>query len=347
MIHKIDIENFQSHPKTELNLSKGVNVLLGQSDSGKTAIIRALRWLAWNRPGGDAFRSSWGGETQVKITLDDGKEIIRQKGKENVYKHDGKEFKAFGADVPEEVQSALQLNDINLQQQLDRPFLLDNSPGEIAQHFNRVAHLEKIDQSRRNVEQWLKELTRTVQSKEEQLKEAEESLAEYNYLDKFEVDVEMLENIEKELFNTSSKINKITKSIEQIQRIDKELEEKEWITSLEMDVDHIIQLMEERQTIQSNVRNFSDLKEKIQKIDNDLEEKNVLVEAEAQVQALLDLYKELAGIQEKRKILKALFNQVEETDEKLQNMNESIEQKEKKFKESFPDICPLCNTPMQ
>ncbi|MFR9297315.1 MAG: AAA family ATPase, partial [Aedoeadaptatus pacaensis] len=43
-IEKIILVNFQSHVYSELSLSRGVNVIVGPSDSGKTAIMRALRW---------------------------------------------------------------------------------------------------------------------------------------------------------------------------------------------------------------------------------------------------------------------------------------------------------------
>jgi len=56
MIKYLQIQNFQSHKDSLLEFDPGVNVIVGSSDSGKTAVIRALRWLVWNRPSGDAFR---------------------------------------------------------------------------------------------------------------------------------------------------------------------------------------------------------------------------------------------------------------------------------------------------
>ena len=44
MIDKIKIENIQSHKNTELNLSNGINVIVGSSNNGKSAILRALYW---------------------------------------------------------------------------------------------------------------------------------------------------------------------------------------------------------------------------------------------------------------------------------------------------------------
>ena len=47
--------NFQSHLNTVIELHPGLNILVGESDQGKTAIIRALRWLFYNEPRGTGF----------------------------------------------------------------------------------------------------------------------------------------------------------------------------------------------------------------------------------------------------------------------------------------------------
>ncbi len=54
-IKKVRIQGFQSHLDSTFTLSPGLNVITGPSDAGKTAIIRALRWLAFNEPQGEAF----------------------------------------------------------------------------------------------------------------------------------------------------------------------------------------------------------------------------------------------------------------------------------------------------
>ena len=85
MIQSLKIINFQSHEDSTLDFVPGVNMILGASDSGKSAIIRALKWLVWNRPNGDAYRSNWGGETSVQAFFD-GFGVERSKDKENMYR---------------------------------------------------------------------------------------------------------------------------------------------------------------------------------------------------------------------------------------------------------------------
>ena len=115
-IRSINLQNFQSHKDTHLELSAGVNAIIGPSDSGKTAILRALRWAAWNKPSGDALRSSWGGDTVVCVEVDEqGQQVVRSRtDKENLYQVGDMELRAFGADVPSPVAVPLRIASISL-----------------------------------------------------------------------------------------------------------------------------------------------------------------------------------------------------------------------------------------
>lgn len=92
-IQEVTIEGYQSHTNSTFRLSPGLTVITGPSDAGKTAIIRALRWFAFNEPTGEAFlhtiRNPDGSvkeavdQVKVSVTFDNGITITktRRKGK--------------------------------------------------------------------------------------------------------------------------------------------------------------------------------------------------------------------------------------------------------------------------
>ena len=82
-INEIFVEGFQSHTNSHFNLGNGLNVITGPSDSGKTSIIRAVRWIAFNEPQGEAFVNESVGQATVAIHMDNGIIISkhRRKGK--------------------------------------------------------------------------------------------------------------------------------------------------------------------------------------------------------------------------------------------------------------------------
>ena len=84
MIDKLVIKNFQSHKHSVLVFSPRVNAITGTSDVGKTAIIRALKFILQNKPAGDDFISDWANEVSVELLIN-GTSIERVKVKSNSY----------------------------------------------------------------------------------------------------------------------------------------------------------------------------------------------------------------------------------------------------------------------
>ena len=74
MLKKIKIKNFRSHELLDLEFHKGVNVIYGLGQSGKTNIIRAINWVVNNRPSGFNMHSHFAedGKTSVELTFDNG-----------------------------------------------------------------------------------------------------------------------------------------------------------------------------------------------------------------------------------------------------------------------------------
>lgn len=147
MIKKITIENFRSHKKTILELDKGVNCIVGLPDSGKTNIIRAINWVLTNRPLGFRFHSNFtDNPSSVEIEFEDGKTISLNKAKnKSAYLLNDNVLEAIGSDVPDEIFRTANIAEHNLQTQMDKPFLICETAGEVAKIFNRISNLEKPD----------------------------------------------------------------------------------------------------------------------------------------------------------------------------------------------------------
>jgi len=153
MIDYVHITNFQIHWDLKIQFSSGINVIAGPSDIGKTAVLRALRWLVTNKPRGDSFRPWSGGKPCVEASFDQGSVIVRH----SIGRYDlkiGKTsqvFKAVGSGVPEPVRKALNVQELSWQMQMDPPFLVSDTPGEITRKLNAVCDLEVIDRTLSNV----------------------------------------------------------------------------------------------------------------------------------------------------------------------------------------------------
>ncbi len=147
MIKSLNIHNFQCHSTLRIDLDPKITTIVGSSDVGKSAIIRAKRWLAQNKPDGDGFIKNGSEEVEVTLEFDDHK-ITRSKGKENLYTLNGQEYRAFGrGNVPEDIEKVLNVSDLNFQNQLDGPFWLSLTAGEVSRRLNDIVDLGIIDKS--------------------------------------------------------------------------------------------------------------------------------------------------------------------------------------------------------
>lgn len=154
MINRIQIHNFQSHDDTTLELGAGINVLIGSSDSGKSAVIRALHWLTGGGAQGLAYLHDKADDGTVRVRVDGHNEqgwfsVIRTRSKDvNSYmlvlNDETYEFDVVGRNIPEEVATVLNMHPINYQLQLDLPYLILSSPGKLAEAINRVCGLDRL-----------------------------------------------------------------------------------------------------------------------------------------------------------------------------------------------------------
>ena len=144
MLRKLSLRNFQAHRRLDIGLDPGITTIVGPTDAGKSAVIRALLWLLTNQPAGNEFIRNGSKGTQVTLDVD-GHKVSRIRGKANLYKLDGKAYRSFGHDVPPEIAGLLKTGELNTQSQHDAPFWFSDSPGEVSRKLNSVVDLSTID----------------------------------------------------------------------------------------------------------------------------------------------------------------------------------------------------------
>ena len=183
MVEKITLQNFQSHEKTHIEFTNGLNCIIGQSDSGKTAILRALNLALKNRPSGDAYIMDGKESCCVEVAVN-GKVVKREKGKgRNEYAVDGEKLTGFGVDVPELVEDAFKFTDVNFQYQMDAPFLLSLTPGIASQYINDIIGLSIIDDIISETQKRIRDKKSNIKAIEGNLGEFESDLGDISWLD--------------------------------------------------------------------------------------------------------------------------------------------------------------------
>lgn len=223
LIKSVKISNFQSHKSTLIDFADQgcLTVITGPSDSGKSAVIRAIRWLCYNTPQGSDFITVGEDKCVVAITFEDGTvvERIRTRGGVNRYTVNGEVFEGFGTNVPLEVQQAtgikkLQIGDLsfqlNLSEQLDGPFLGKSVPGSArAKVLGKLAGTEEIDFAGKELGTDLYRAKRVQEGLEKDIESLQGDICLYDFIPSWE----------KSLSGAETLISKIKEDVGLVKRL--------------------------------------------------------------------------------------------------------------------------------
>lgn len=133
----ISLKNFQSFVDSEIDLDPHFNLIVGASNLGKSAALRALKALVKNAQSTGLVRQGTK-EFKVGVEFADGTvETLTKGAKKSIYEihSDGKVFshaKAGASSVPEEIADLWKLPDIAFASQHDAPFLLAEPASAVA-----------------------------------------------------------------------------------------------------------------------------------------------------------------------------------------------------------------------
>jgi DNA repair protein SbcC/Rad50 len=350
MLREIDIKFFQAHKKLSLKLHEGVNVITGQSDIGKSSIIRAFEWVRKNKPTGDSVKT-WGIEkpytTSVKIVTTDG-DVAKERESQTVYKAGKRVFKAVKTDVPEEISTILNMSDYNVQTQHQGYFLLQKSPGEVAKELNELVGLDIIDQLFKYLNSRISNLDSDIKQEEQSISTLKEEIQAFDFIEEAD---ELISDLEKKL-TTLKKGNTffadLVKLTASITEIDAELEQIDGVVKLDEKSRKIIEKIETLSSKEQEFDNLSVLIDDLKAISNQIEDDQPWIDLEPTCDSLTEKIADFSNKEISKRDLASIMNDI--------NFNESELQLEKGKEtiavEKYLDllreekICPICQTPI-
>lgn len=345
-LKRIVLRNFQAHKNSELQLDPHMNVIVGETNSGKSSIIRALWWLAFGKPAGDGFvRKNTRNPAMVEIACgNDTLAKFRGSGV-NQYVFNGDVFKGFGQSIPKPVFDFLKLGEINFMRQLDPPFLLSKSGGEVAQYLNQIINLEIIDHSLGNIKRSVHHYSQSMQNCEQNIRAARRSMREYEWVDEAEERIIVLERKEKKLQKYRKSQLLLSEHIELFHKAWKSVRETAYAKELSKRVDKLAIKYDELREIVAQAQSLRNVISKYQKCKTALPSAKYEKRLE---KAILYLEKRMVTLSRLRKEANGLESTIGRvlTAQKNHKNALRIEQDAvKMYETNKPETCPLCGQP--
>lgn len=361
MIKSITIKNFESHEDTTIHFGSGLNLLVGESNSGKSSIIRSAAAVVNNQWSKEMVRNGYN-TCKVRMETERGWVECERGEKVNVWKcFDGKniqEYKKVGTTVPEQVTEILGMGERdrgdvkelpNFMFQLEKHYMLSEVDGKKATS-NLVARMMDNAIGLGGMEDLIKDLSSDLLKDKKWLTEKTNEITELKS--------QILDEI---IFNDYKKlVDEITKNEEKFvknesvlnQAVAKNEEYKKYRDSLEKykntknisDELNELEKMFARLTILQNtiklIEKKNQIEEKISKISSysDWEEIDLIVDKIASKSKEIKKAQEiLSDARKKWKKIKELSTIINEDSKKSVILEKELENIKKEM-----GVCPLC-----
>ncbi|MCK5016194.1 MAG: hypothetical protein KAS32_03900, partial [Candidatus Peribacteraceae bacterium] len=251
-------------------------------------------------------------------------------------------LEAFGTGVPEEIQKSLNIDETNLQMQLDAPFLISKSPGEVSTYFNKIAHLDQIDTSLKAINKEYHTLNSKKGHDETQVEELQVDLASFDYLEKFEIELEVLEERQSQRKQYWASVQNLKTVIKEIEEIDAGIAKKQLTIAFEKSVNKLLAMWTEADKKVKEASELEDTLKELSDIENETVELKRKVKLLPQVVRLLVMWDKERSLAKEIREFRRTGREIKEVNSAIEKIDKKIEKLETKFHKLMPEICPLC-----
>lgn len=335
---KIEVTNFQKWKHLNIDFTDGVNCIIAPTDSGKSAIIRAILWVVFNKNYKNIRHkdnsNNVSDETSVKLTIENNSEIYIVEryisDKVSCYKLNGEEFKALNKKVPEKIQQLFSMSDINVQTQFEPPFLITSTSGDVSKLINEMIGLEEMDDMSQKVNTDVKACLNEEKELETNKAAVEKQMASFASLSDFESIYKNASVIYSKLLESDQKHSKINLNTNRIKIINTDLAQ----VNSKLKSENMVQVLN------NNYSKFIENDEQIKKLQNVtkmLERKNIEI---PDTTVVSEKYNKLSKISETIISISLLTSKIKKLNETMKKCTESLNNFEKEL--DSVKVCPTC-----
>jgi DNA repair protein SbcC/Rad50 len=225
VITKLELEGFQAYKNSVITFEKGINIIIGDSNAGKSSIARAINFVVNNISNENIINYDCE-EVKVKLHIENNTiEKVKSK-KDNYYvinNDSDNKLDKVGQTVPEIVKELTNFTDINIQTQFEKFFLLQDSAGDVMKKLNQYINLSLVDESIKKIKNKVNEKNREILFEEREVEKLKIEVKKYNNLEEFESKLLEVENKESELDKLKIDNDVILNLLHEFYLLDKEL----------------------------------------------------------------------------------------------------------------------------
>ena len=248
-LKKIEASNYRSFENIDVELSEGINVIFGETDTGKSNIFRLLSLWAFNGSG-DSFITA--GEKKCTIDIDGIKLEKGRKGKGlNRYSYKDEVYDNVGINCPDEINNITKIKEVsfgNISKKINfisqkKPFfIIGENKFDNAKILGHISNIHVIHGAIKIGNKKLRSTKKDLQNNEMDFEAKKTELQEYKNLKEVKVELnecnELIDEIEKlniDIVNIEFMRDNLIEVIKDSKKIDNELDKLSGIEDIDFE----------------------------------------------------------------------------------------------------------------
>lgn len=346
IISKVEAVGLWSHWQSTFEFSPGLTVITGPNDSGKSSLIRIIRWVFLGEPQGDAFlfkiKDEETGEVlketnegKAIITLDNGVVITKiRRGKKTIYKHSSFKEPFETATVPKEVKDALGIKyysfgdfeaALNFAFQLEAPFLISEADSAGAKVLGQLAGTEAVDLAIGKVRKDTYQARESKLQAKKDIEKCNAKLLEYENLDQLKEQLELCEDLIESIDHAADRADRLQdlnsrldRTSYKLDQLNEELDRLAVIPDLEEDLKDV-------EAVNKRYELLLELYSKLDKSQTNIERLNAELKLYEDVPEASKIIGNIEVIHSRTELLTDLSTEYDETIRKIQEADRILE----------------------
>lgn len=366
---KVNIQNYQAIKKADLLFDPGITAIVGESNNGKSSIIRAIE-AAINNKGGDSF-INYDADSCLVTIEDNNSKVIWSKHKKagkSFYDINGTILSKIGQKQIDEVAEALNTPEIsvnndkfrlNFWKQLDFPFLVGRTSYQLFDFISNSKDQELISGAQEKAVKEMKGIKAEIDDTNSKIniktEDINKAIKEVESLQSVaDFDIKRLEKLLWFQESLKEKLDTYSKATEALE------EKKERLRSFNKEFKALTKIIQSLDNNTDIIKDYNDMANSLDRLEEDFTRLNNISKEHIEKEKLLKSNEE--------KLLKIItkYEKLEATGSKLSTLLESygknnrmhstildyIEDNKKDLKEAVAklnefEICPLCGGDMK
>jgi len=348
MLEYLTLKNWQSHKDTHMEFHPGINVIVGQNNAGKTAIVRALWTLVFNPLG--YLKKFKRFSTKKWPSIEIGwKGHVITRTRDGYVLDDREPYQAVKDIVPTPIKQILNLTELNFKTIREDLFFVSMAPGARAKLLNKITGIDMQEHFVGHCKKQIAATSNNIKTQEHLRTQYRKEISALTPVLLLEPSIDTIGEVLDELVVTETTFNSIAGAYNSILELEAAIGRKEDVEKFRYLLSEAADMYSERSKLEKAIGEYKSTLVELQQLEKVSGRKKKVSDFRDLVIKAEDALQKAIAVGATVSHLQTALDKVVETQNLIDTTKTKIRDLERQKKKLLKDmgICPLCESKIE